>query len=61
MDSGAGFDFIICDIRLPGRSGIDFLKEIGDRDVSPAVIMISAYGTIESSIEAIKTGADDFI
>ena len=55
------FDFIICDIRLPGSNGIDFLKEVRERDVSSIIIMISAYGTIESSIEAIKTGADDYI
>lgn len=56
-----GFDFIICDIRLPGRNGIGFLKEIRERGVTSVVIMISAYGTIETSIEAIKTGADDYI
>jgi DNA-binding NtrC family response regulator len=61
VDSGAGFDFIICDIRLPGRSGIDFLKEIRSLGVSSVVIMISAYGNIETSIEAIKSGADDYI
>jgi two-component system, NtrC family, response regulator AtoC len=55
------FDFIICDIRLPGRNGIGFLKEIREMGVSSVVIMISAYGTIETSIEAIKTGADDYI
>ncbi len=55
------FDFMICDVRLPGRNGIDFLKEIRERGVSSVVIMISAYGTIETSIEAIKTGADDYI
>ncbi len=55
------FDFIICDIRLPGRNGIGFLKEIREKGVSSVVIMISAYGTIETSIEAIKTGADDYI
>ena len=61
VDSGAGFDFIICDIRLPGRSGIEFLKEIRSLGVSSVVIMISAYGNIETSIEAIKSGADDYI
>ncbi len=61
VTEGSKFDFIICDIRLPGKNGIDFLKDIRERGVSSVVIMISAYGTIETSIEAIKTGADDYI
>ena len=55
------FDFIICDLRLPGRNGIELLKEIRETGVSSVVIMISAYGTIDNSIEAIKSGADDYI
>lgn len=60
-ESGTIYDFIICDIKLPGMSGIEFLGEIQDRDSPSIVIMISAYGTIETSIEAIKMGAADYI
>ncbi len=61
MDSGEVYDFIICDIRLPGMGGIEFLKEARERDVEAVIIMISAYGTMENSIEAIKAGAADYI
>jgi len=61
LDAGEAFDFIICDIRLPGMGGIEFLKEARGRDIEPVIIMISAYGTIENSIEAIQAGAADYI
>lgn len=61
IDGGGRYDFIICDLKLPGMSGMEFLKEIRERDHASIVIMISAYGTVESSIEAIKKGADDYI
>jgi two-component system response regulator AtoC len=61
IDEGNRYDFIICDIKLPGMGGMEFLGEIRERDLSPVIIMISAYGTVESSIEAIKKGADDYI
>ena len=61
IDEGQRFDFIICDIKLPGMGGMELLSEIRERDVLSVIIMISAYGTFESSIEAIKKGADDYI
>lgn len=61
IDGGNRYDFIICDIKLPGMGGMEFLEEIRERDLSPIIIMISAYGSVESSIEAIKKGADDYI
>ena len=61
IDAGSRYDFIICDIKLPGMGGMEFLEEIRERDLSPIIIMISAYGSVESSIEAIKKGADDYI
>jgi two-component system response regulator AtoC len=61
MDSGEAYDFIICDIRLPGMGGIEFLKEALEREAPAVIIMISAYGTMENSIEAIKAGAADYI
>lgn len=61
IESGNNYDFIICDIKLPGMSGIEFLEEVQNTDTQSIIIMISAYGTLETSIEAIKKGAADYI
>jgi two-component system response regulator AtoC len=61
LDSGKHYDYIICDIKMPGMDGIQFLKEIQNRDSGSILIMITAYGTLETSIEAIKAGASEYI
>jgi len=54
-------DLIIMDIKMPGRNGIDVLKEINSIDPKSLVIMMTAYGTTETAIEAMKYGAFDYI
>lgn len=61
IDSGKKYDFIICDIKMPVMDGLEFLTEFKNREKDSIVIMISAYGTIDSSIKAIKYGASDYI
>ncbi len=61
LDSGKYYDYIICDVKMPGMDGIQFLKEIRHRDSGSILIMITAYGTLETSIEAIKAGASEYI
>lgn len=52
---------VLLDIELPGIKGIDVLKEIRRRDIEVPVIMITAYGSIDLAVEAMKQGAYDFI
>jgi DNA-binding NtrC family response regulator len=54
-------DLVLLDYQMPGINGIEVLKEIRRRDHHLPVIMITAYGTIERAVEAVKAGADDFI
>ena len=54
-------DLIITDLKMPGKSGMDLLTLCQERKPSVPVILITAYGTIESAIEALKKGAYDFI
>jgi len=60
VESG-GFDFILCDVRMPGLDGVSFLKEARERGVEAPVIMLSAYGTAMSALEAIEAGAFDYV
>lgn len=54
-------DLIITDMNLPGESGIDLLRHIREEDDSVPVIVITAFGTVESAVQAVKLGAFDFI
>jgi DNA-binding NtrC family response regulator len=54
-------DLVIMDIKMPGRNGIDVLKEIKSIDPKSLIILMTAYGTTETAIEAMKYGAFDYI
>ncbi|UCD85162.1 MAG: sigma-54-dependent Fis family transcriptional regulator [Deltaproteobacteria bacterium] len=55
------YDFILCDIRMPKMDGMDFLKKAVEMRVPSTIIMMSAYGTIDTAVEAMKLGAYDYI
>ena len=56
-----GPDLVLLDYQMPGMNGIEVLTEIRKSKPNLPVIIITAYGTIERAVEAIKSGADDFI
>ncbi|MBI5588510.1 MAG: sigma-54-dependent Fis family transcriptional regulator [Deltaproteobacteria bacterium] len=58
---GNDFDFILCDIKMPGMNGLEFLKALNESGLRQTVIMMSAYGTIDTAIECMKLGAYDYI
>jgi two-component system nitrogen regulation response regulator GlnG len=54
-------DVVVLDIQLPDRSGIEVFHEIQDRDTKRPVIFITAHGTTDTAIEAMKHGAFDYL
>jgi DNA-binding NtrC family response regulator len=57
----AAYDVVVTDLRLPGAGGLDVLEAARARDERTAVLLMTAYGTIESAVEAMRRGAFDFV
>jgi two-component system response regulator AtoC len=55
------YDFILCDIRMPEMDGTQFLARALEELVSSPIIMMSAYGSVDTAVECVKKGAYDFI
>src|ERR1700747_3110024 len=55
------FDLLLLDVSLPGRSGLDLLREIRQRDPHLSIVLITAYGSIDMARQGFKSGAPDYI
>jgi DNA-binding NtrC family response regulator len=54
------YDLILLDLMMPDRSGMDLLADIRGRDRETPVIMLTAYGSLEVAVKALKNGANDY-
>ena len=52
---------LVLDVRLPGKSGLDFQRELAEADVSIPIIFVTGHGDIPMSVRAMKAGAVDFL
>jgi DNA-binding NtrC family response regulator len=57
----ARFDIMLVDIKMEGMSGLDVLQHVKENDPDVAIVMITAYGSIPTAIEAMKNGAYDYM
>ncbi len=55
------FDLMIVDIKMPGMSGLEMLERIKEDDPDTPVVMMTAYGSINSAVQAMKLGAVDYV
>ena len=55
------FDIVLTDVKMPKLNGIDFVKEVKNRCPQTVCIVMTAYGSIETAVEAMKVGAKDFV
>jgi DNA-binding NtrC family response regulator len=55
------FDVVLTDLKLPSMDGIEVLSKLKDMDPSQQIIMMTAFGTIETAVRAMKLGAFDFL
>ena len=58
---GGDYDLVISDLKMPELNGLELLRKIDEDRMGVPVIIISGYGTVESSVDAMKLGAFDFV
>ncbi len=55
------FDLVLTDVRMPKLNGLELLREVKERSPGTPVVMMTAYGTIDNAVEAMKEGAFDYL
>ena len=55
-----GYDLVLLDLMMPDRSGMEVLQEVRQRERETPIFMITAYGSVEAAVKALKYGANDY-
>lgn len=61
LDEGNEVDVIVTDLKMPKMNGIDFIKKVREFDNDVPIIVVTAYATVETAVDAMKLGAYDYI
>src|SRR5215475_14403381 len=54
------YDLVLLDLMMPDRSGMEVLQEVRQRDRETPIFMITAYGSVDAAVTALKYGANDY-
>ncbi|MCD6161432.1 MAG: sigma-54-dependent Fis family transcriptional regulator [candidate division Zixibacteria bacterium] len=55
------FDLLMVDVKMPGIDGLEMLKRVKENDPDTTVVMMTAYGSVDSAVQAMKLGAIDYV
>jgi DNA-binding NtrC family response regulator len=55
-----GYDLVLLDLMMPDRSGMEVLQEVRERDRETPIFLITAYGSVDAAVQALKLGANDY-
>ncbi len=61
LQEQGGVDLVLTDLRMPGMDGMEVLKRVKQAEPTLPVLLITAFGSVESAVEAMKVGADDYL
>ena len=59
--NGSEYDLVILDLKMPGMGGLEVLKKIREEDKKTPVVIVTAHGTVDVAVDAMKLGAADFM
>jgi DNA-binding NtrC family response regulator len=61
LDTDPGAGLAVSDLKMPGMGGLEFLRAVRERGSDLAVILVTGFGSLETAVEAIRVGADDYL